>query len=98
MDGRDIGTVILPDAQVKIFVTASDEVRAERRYKELLERGEQVTYEEVLNDMRWRDNNDRSRDIAPAVPAPDAELLDNSGLNIEQTLEAALNIVRRKLS
>ncbi len=93
MDGRDIGTVILPDAQVKIFVTASIEARAERRYAELLERGETVTYDEVLSDMKWRDDNDSKRDVAPAVPASDAIMFDNSGLDIESTLARAIEII-----
>ena len=70
MDGRDIGTVILPDAQVKIFMTASDEKRALRRYNELISKGIKTTYDEVLKDVKWRDENDRNRTVAPAVPAP----------------------------
>ncbi len=97
MDGRDIGTVILPDADVKIFLTASDEVRAQRRYLELIGKGIVTTVEEVLNDMRVRDENDRNRDVAPLVPAADAILLDNSDLNGEETVEAALRIIREKL-
>lgn len=97
MDGRDIGTVILPEAQVKIFVTASPEARAERRYKELVEKGEKTTYEEVLADMIWRDKNDSSRDIAPCVPAKDAVVLDNSRLGIKETVDAALEIYYGKV-
>lgn len=97
MDGRDIGTVILPDAKVKIFVTASDSARAKRRCAELISRGENVTYEQVLEDMRWRDENDRSRKIAPAVPAKDSVILDNSELDIDMTFEAALKIIKGKL-
>ncbi len=93
MDGRDIGTVILPDAQVKIFVTASIEARAKRRFAELQERGDNAAYEEVLADMKWRDANDKNRDIAPAVPAEDAVMFDNSGLNVEETLSAAIEII-----
>ncbi len=93
MDGRDIGTVILPDAQVKIFVTASNEARAERRYAELCEKGVKTTYEEVLADMNWRDANDSSRKIAPAVPAPDAIMFDNSGLSVEETVQKAKAII-----
>ena len=93
MDGRDIGTVILPDAQVKIFVTASIEARAKRRFAELQERGDSATYEEVLADMKWRDANDKNRNIAPAVPAEDAVMFDNSGLNVEETLSAAIEII-----
>ena len=93
MDGRDIGTVILPDAQVKMFVTASIEARAKRRFVELQERGDNATYEEVLSDMKWRDANDKNRDIAPAVPAEDAVMFDNSGMNIEETVNAAVEII-----
>lgn len=93
MDGRDIGTVILPKAQVKIFLFASVEKRAERRLAELLEKGENVTLEQVLEDMRWRDENDKTRKIAPAIPAPDAVMLDNGGLGIEATLDAASQII-----
>lgn len=97
MDGRDIGTVILPKAQVKIFLFASVEKRAERRLIELLEKGEDVTLEQVLEDMRWRDENDKTRKIAPAIPAPDAVMLDNGGLGIEATLDAASEIIESKV-
>ena len=93
MDGRDIGTVILPDAQVKLFVTASPEARAMRRYNELKERGTETTYEAVLADMKWRDANDSGREIAPAVPAEDAIMFDNSGMTIEETVENAAKII-----
>lgn len=92
MDGRDIGTVILPDAQVKIFLTAGDEKRAYRRYLELNEK-QPTSYEAVLADMRRRDANDRGRAVAPAVPAEDAILLDNSDLNAEETFAAACAII-----
>ncbi len=97
MDGRDIGTVILPKAQVKIFLFASVEKRAERRLIELREKGENVTLEQVLEDMRWRDENDKTRKIAPAIPAPDAVMLDNGGLGIEATLDAASEIIESKV-
>ncbi|MBO4795109.1 MAG: (d)CMP kinase, partial [Clostridia bacterium] len=97
MDGRDIGTVILPKAQVKIFLFASVEKRAERRLIELREKGEDVTLEQVLEDMRWRDENDKTRKIAPAIPAPDAVMLDNGGLGIEATLDAASEIIESKV-
>lgn len=93
MDGRDIGTVILPDAQVKLFVTASIEARAKRRYNELCERGVETTYESVLSDMQWRDANDSGREIAPAVPAEDAIMFDNSEMDIEQMVENAKKII-----
>lgn len=93
MDGRDIGTVILPDAECKIFLTASPEARARRRTAELLEKGIAATYDEVLADMVLRDRNDSTRTIAPAVPAEDAVFLDNSDMSAEETLAAALKIV-----
>ena len=95
MDGRDIGTVILPDAQVKVFLTASNEARARRRYIELQEKGMPLPYEEILADMNRRDEADRTRAIAPAIPAPDAVILDNSDLNFEETVASLLSIVRR---
>ncbi len=95
MDGRDIGTVILPNADVKFFVTVSDEERARRRHAELLERGETITLEEVKQTMAERDKKDSTRAIAPAVPAPDAVFLDNSG-DLEQTLATACEIIRSK--
>ena len=96
MDGRDIGTVILPDAEVKIFLTASPEARAKRRFDELTAKGKNVTYDDVYNEMVERDKNDSTRDIAPCVQAEDAVLLDNSGLNFEQTVKAVLKIVKKK--
>ena len=98
MDGRDIGTVILPDAAVKIFLTARDEVRAHRRYLELVQKGTDTSEEEVLQEMLRRDRQDRTRAAAPAVPAPDAVLLDNSEMNREETLEALLEIVGKTLA
>ncbi|MBO5755424.1 MAG: (d)CMP kinase [Clostridia bacterium] len=97
MDGRDIGTVIFPDAEVKLFLVASIEARAKRRTEELLAKGMEVTYEDVLRDMQTRDKNDRERTVAPAVAAPDAILLDNSGMEPEETLATALRIIREKL-
>ncbi len=97
MDGRDIGTVILPNAEVKIFLTASPEARAERRYKELLTRGNtDVTYEQVFAEMVERDTNDSTRATAPCVQAEDAILLDNSNLTAEETCQAVLKIVKKK--
>ena len=96
MDGRDIGTVILPDAEVKIFLTASPEARAKRRHSELLAKGQSVTYEQVYNEMVERDKNDSTRDIAPCVQANDAVLLDNSDLDLEGTVAAVLEIVKKK--
>ena len=93
MDGRDIGTVILPNAQVKIFLVSSFETRAMRRVKELLEKGIEATYEDVLADMIARDKQDSTREIAPAVPAEDAVHLDNSNLTFDETVEAAMAII-----
>lgn len=97
MDGRDIGTVVLPNASVKIFLSADDRKRAERRYKELTAKGQSVTLEEVLCDMRTRDKNDATRAAAPCVPAADAVLFDNSALDPDQTVEKALEIIYGKL-
>lgn len=97
MDGRDIGTVIFPDADVKLFLEAGNEARAKRRYAELLEKGESITLEQVLCDMEKRDENDRTRKEAPAIPAVDAVHIDNSDLSREQTLDVALSIIREKL-
>lgn len=98
MDGRDIGTVILPNAQVKIFLTASPEVRAKRRYDELINRGEKVAFQDVLADVMKRDHNDSTRAEAPLRQAEDAVLLDTSGFEVEQSVAAILNIVREKIS
>ena len=98
MDGRDIGTVIMPDADVKLFVETKPEIRAKRRYLELREKGDTSTLEDVMKDMERRDKNDSSREIAPLVPADDAIFLDNSELDAEQTLDAALVIIKEKLS
>lgn len=96
MDGRDIGTVILPDAEVKIFLCASNEARAKRRYKELVEKGQNVNYDDILSDIITRDNNDRNRAIAPAVPADDAVILDNSELDLVGTLSRMIDIINDK--
>ena len=97
MDGRDIGTVILPDADVKIFLTATPEGRAKRRYLELLEKGVDAKYEDVLADMRARDAADSTRDVAPAVAAPDAIVFDNSACDLRQTVDRSLQIIEMKL-
>jgi len=98
MDGRDIGTVVLPDADVKLFLVANPENRAKRRYEELLAKGQNVTYEEVLSDMIKRDKNDSERQTAPCVAAPDAILFDNSALTLEETINKALEIIHGKLN
>ncbi|MFG1291018.1 (d)CMP kinase [Xanthobacter versatilis] len=96
LDGRDIGTVICPKAQAKLFVTASPEVRAARRHRELIGRGEDVAYETVLADIRKRDERDSARAAAPLVQADDAVLLDTSALDIAQAFAAALAIVEAR--
>lgn len=93
LDGRDIGTVIAPDADVKIYVTADPEVRAERRWKQLVARGEAVAFEDILADIRERDARDAGRDAAPMVAADDAVLLDTTDLGIDAAFEAACRIV-----
>ena len=93
LDGRDIGTVIAPDADVKLFVTATAEVRAQRRVRELLERGMPGHYDDVLLDIRARDERDTTRDIAPLKQAEDADLLDTSDLNVEQSVAEAIRLV-----
>ncbi len=94
MDGRDIGTVVLPDAKVKIFLTADVAVRAERRRKELAEKGQNVPFEEVLEDMKTRDYNDSHREIAPLKQADDAVLADTTNLSFDESLELLLSIVK----
>ena len=96
MDGRDIGTVIIPDADLKIFLCASDECRARRRTDELLAKGVKASYEDVLADMTERDRNDKNRDIAPAVPAPDAIILDNSEMTVEESVARVKELLNEK--
>ena len=95
MDGRDIGSVVLPDADVKIFLTARDEIRAKRRYDELCAKGQTVIFEDVLEDMKKRDLADSTRAAAPLKKADDAVLLDNSDLDFEGTVKAAMDIIGR---
>lgn len=97
MDGRDIGTVVLPDATVKIFLTATPEARAMRRYKELQEKGTNVTFEEVLADVEKRDFNDSTRAAAPLRQADDAVLADTSDINFEQSVTLLASIIDEKL-
>ena len=97
MDGRDIGTVVLPNAQVKIFLTASAEVRAKRRYDELLAKGMQADYNQVLEEMIQRDYQDSHRAIAPLKQADDAVLVDTSDMNLEQVIETLDNIVKENI-
>lgn len=97
MDGRDVGTVILPNAAVKIFLTADPEVRAHRRVGELAEKGIEADFTTVLQEILQRDHNDTTRAVAPLKQAEDAVLLDNSQLDADQTVDAALEIIRSKL-
>ncbi|MGE0845054.1 MAG: (d)CMP kinase [Flavobacteriaceae bacterium] len=97
IDGRDIGTVICPAAEVKLFVTAAPEVRARRRHAELTARGETVSYEEVLDDLRARDRRDAERAVSPLRAGADAHLLDTSDLSIEAAFRAAVDIVHDAL-
>jgi cytidylate kinase len=97
MDGRDIGTVILPNADVKIFLCANEKARARRRYLELIEKGVETTLEAVESEMTTRDRNDSTRKVAPAIAAPDATILDNSELDREGTVEAALRMIAEKI-
>lgn len=97
MDGRDIGTVVLPDADVKIFLTASPEARAKRRHLELTEKGIDTKYEDVLADMIERDYNDSHRAIAPLKQADDAVLADTSNLDLQQSIELIISIIEGKI-
>lgn len=97
MDGRDIGTVVLPDADVKIFLTASPEARAERRYKELREKGMDVSLEDVLKDMKKRDYDDSHRAVAPLRQAEDAILCDTSKLTLEQSIDLVISTIKSKI-
>jgi cytidylate kinase len=90
LDGRDIGTVICPEAEMKLFVTASDDIRAKRRFKELTGNGHEVSYEDVLADLRARDARDSARAAAPLKPAEDAVMLDTSRMSIDEAVAAAI--------
>lgn len=97
MDGRDIGTVVLPNADVKIFLTTSVEERANRRYKEMLEKGEKADYNDILEDIKKRDYQDSHREIAPLKQADDAIYVDNGGFNLEDGAEDLLRIIKEHL-
>ena len=94
LDGRDIGTVVCPDADIKLYVTASDEIRAQRRHKELLQRGKASIYARVLQDLRERDARDSARSVAPMKPAEDAVVLDTDRLDAEAAFAAAMELIR----
>lgn len=91
MDGRDIGTVVFPDADLKLFMTADPEIRAARRYDELIAKGENVKMEEIFDNLAFRDHQDTTRAESPLIQAPDAIILDNSHINQEQQLEFVLS-------
>ena len=94
MDGRDIGTVVLPDADVKVYLTASAEVRAQRRYKELIEKGQEADLEKIKKDIEERDYRDMNRDIAPLRQAEDAILVDSSYMTIDENVQAILDLIK----
>ena len=98
MDGRDIGTVVLPGATLKFFVTASAEERANRRYKELIEKGEKVNYEDVYNDIVTRDYNDSHREIAPLKPAEDSIMFDTTDINLNESIQKLTDIIKERIS
>ncbi|MBE6817453.1 MAG: (d)CMP kinase [Ruminococcaceae bacterium] len=97
MDGRDIATVVLPNADVKIFLFASPECRAQRRYKELIEKGESVMYEDVLADVNQRDYQDSHREIAPLKPSKDSIMLDTSELSLEESIDAVIQTIKEHI-
>lgn len=97
MDGRDIGTVVLPEADLKIYLTASAEVRADRRYKELVEKNQVVDYDTILKDIIERDNRDMTREIAPLKVADDAIIVDTSELDFEQSVQAIIDLIKEKI-
>ncbi len=97
MDGRDIGTVILPWADIKIFLTASVEDRAKRRFEELIKKGENVSYEQILEDVKKRDYNDTNRDIAPLKPAKDSIIVDTTGNTFEKSIDIIEKIIRENI-
>lgn len=97
MDGRDIATVVLPNADVKIFLFASPECRAQRRYKELIEKGEDVTLEDVLADVNQRDYQDSHREIAPLKPSKESVMADTSNLNLEESIQLIIKIIKERI-
>lgn len=97
MDGRDIATVVLPNADVKIFLFASPECRAERRYKELIEKGEEVSFDDVLKDVNQRDYQDSHREIAPLKPSDDSIMADTSELTLQESIDLIVNTIKEKI-
>ncbi len=97
MDGRDIGTVVLPDAKIKIFLTASAEARADRRFKELQEKGQDVVYETILKEIKERDYQDMNRETAPLKQAEDAVLVDTTEIGLQESIELMINTIKERL-
>ncbi len=97
MDGRDIGTVVLPHAQIKIYLTASSEARADRRYKELIERGQEVNYDDILREIELRDYQDTHREIAPLKKAEDAILVDTTELDLQGSIDYMLKVIKERI-
>ena len=97
MDGRDIGTVVLPNAQIKIYLTASAQARADRRYKELVEKGQDVNYDDILREIEIRDYQDTHREIAPLKKADDAVLVDTTELDLQESIEYMLKVIKERL-
>ena len=97
MDGRDIGTVVLPDAKIKIFLYAEPEDRAKRRYDELIAKGMDVNYEDILKDVKQRDYNDSHRDIAPLKPAKDSIMVNTTGNTLEQSVQLLIKIMKENM-
>lgn len=97
MDGRDIGTVVLPDAKIKIYLTASAEARADRRFKELTEKGQSVDYNVILEEIEKRDYQDMNREIAPLKKAEDAVLVDTTELNLQESIDYMVKVIKERL-
>lgn len=97
MDGRDIATVVLPDSEVKIFLFASPECRAERRYKELVEKGENVSFDDVLKDVNQRDYQDSHREIAPLKPSEESIMADTSELTLQESIDLIVNTIKERI-
>src|SRR6056297_2308053 len=97
-DGRDMGTIVFPDAELKVFLEASVEERAKRRYKQLKEKGESVILSRLFRDMQARDRRDRERSVAPTVPAPDAIVLDSTDLSLDQVVERVVGLARERFA
>lgn len=98
IEGRDIGSVVMPDANVKIFLTADEKKRAERRFEEAKQKGDEVTFDEVLKDLRERDERDSNRKVAPLKPVEDSIIVDNTDMNLEETIDFCYNLIKSKMS